>query len=81
MSQALDQHCNDAIPPSYDGQPFGTSVGRKRKQSGFRVAIKKLFGRSNVKSQISLPTPTKQSHHAGLTLYLPYSTLTRNTGL
>ena len=81
MSQALDQHRNDAIPPSYDGQHFGTLVGRKRKRSGFRVAIKKLFGRSNVKSQISLPTPTKQSRHVGLTLYLPYSTLIRNAGL
>ncbi|MCJ1474430.1 hypothetical protein MMC13_003088, partial [Lambiella insularis] len=34
---------------------------RKRKDSGFRVIVRKLFGRKSVKSQISLPTPAKHS--------------------
>ncbi|MCJ1398072.1 hypothetical protein MMC11_001269 [Xylographa trunciseda] len=36
---------------------------KKRKNGGFRVIVRKLFGRKSVKSQISLPTPTKNLEH------------------
>ncbi|MCJ1391887.1 hypothetical protein MMC18_004754 [Xylographa bjoerkii] len=36
---------------------------KKRKNSGFRVIVRKLFGRKSVKSQISLPTPTRNLEH------------------
>ncbi|MCJ1381866.1 hypothetical protein MMC17_004978 [Xylographa soralifera] len=36
---------------------------KKRKTGGFRVIVRKLFGRKSVKSQISLPTPTKNLEH------------------
>ena len=36
---------------------------KKRKNSGFRVIVRRLFGRKSVKSQISLPTPTKNLEH------------------
>ncbi|MCJ1419847.1 hypothetical protein MMC32_006203 [Xylographa parallela] len=36
---------------------------KKRKTTGFRVIVRKLFGRKSVKSQISLPTPTKNLEH------------------
>ncbi|MCJ1251089.1 hypothetical protein MMC30_008320 [Trapelia coarctata] len=36
-----------------------SSSAKKRKNGGFRVIVRKLFGRKSVKSQISLPTPTR----------------------
>ncbi|MCJ1334866.1 hypothetical protein MMC09_000131 [Bachmanniomyces sp. S44760] len=44
---------------SYASAYSQDSPPKKRKEGGFRMTIKKLFGRKPVKSQISLPTPTK----------------------
>ncbi|MCJ1286445.1 hypothetical protein MMC26_005790 [Xylographa opegraphella] len=36
---------------------------KKRKNGSLRMIVRKLFGRKSVKSQISLPTPTKNLEH------------------
>ena len=40
-----------------------SSPAKKRKNGGFRVIVRKLFGRKSVKSQIGLPTPTRNLDH------------------
>jgi hypothetical protein len=35
-----------------------SSLSKRRKHNGFRVIVRKLFGRKLTKSHISLPTPT-----------------------
>ena len=45
----------------------GSPSSKKRKNGGFRVIVRKLFGRKSVKSQISLPTPTRNLEHVSPT--------------
>ena len=67
MNQRDAQQRSGISYPSTESDSVKASHTKKRKSRKFGGALRKFFGRKNVKSQISLPTPTRQLENVDFT--------------